>query len=178
MKKLLFLIPVFAVILTGCNADMDAMSVAYDKFKHRMESNPYEMVETFDEEGTDRIVLTYNSATDYTLDVNVEGSEYQLICTGDESSTMKTSSEPDFTDATVNDVCVTLYDTMILDYTNNVENPMFFDSQYMVDYSATDSGFEAEGVYEDDSTNLMTINSTSTELHFEDSQGIISVTIK
>lgn len=175
MKKILIFVPALVIILTGCSANIEEVSTTYDVFKESMSTSPYVLVETISEGS---ITLDYTSETEYIITSNFDDVEYEFTCTGDATSTLKSTVEDDLTDEVVNELCKSTYETLIADYTNNVENPMFFNSEYLVDYSKTASGFKAVGEYDDESAYSLTLNSDSTEVVFSDDNVTIEVSLK
>ncbi|WOO87999.1 hypothetical protein RZE82_03455 [Mollicutes bacterium LVI A0039] len=174
MKKiLLVLVPVLAVILTGCSTAMVDMEETYGIFKENM-TNGYVITE---EVSGYTVTLDYTSDEDYKFDIEMDGTTIAVTC-GQGESTMEFADEEPVTSTDVTEYCVELRDEINSDLTKNVENEMFYDAGYLVEYTATDEGFEAVGTYDDDTTNSLKINTDGTKLEFKDSTWFFSVETK
>ncbi len=173
MKKILLLVPALVLVLTGCSA-MGDMEEAYAEFKENTESG-YVVTENISDAV---IVLDYSSATDYTVDFENSDFSYSLVCTGDETSTFDMT---DFETQT-GDMAITQCDTMLEavteDVYNHLEQESYYDSSYDIDYSKTDDGFEATGLYVDGTEHSLTINEDKTIAIFKDDSKSISMEVK
>lgn len=177
MKKILLLIPVFLVTLIGCTEETNevtSMEEAYALFTTN-KANGYIVTHNYNDTLS---IFDITNSYDFTITFPKSDGDTYVVCKDVAGSSVRTADGEVNGTQEVYDMCQKTFSELQESITANVENEMFYNSNYDTKYETTDNGFIASGTYSDKTDYELKINTEASKVEFVDGDMEITMELK